>query len=107
MIQRAQRPFQALFASLVLAVAPAAAQEVRGTGDDKAPAAETAPPGSVLAIDGNAVPGEDYAAWLIEEIGTPHLKSFALDWEIARLAAERGLAADDAQVQAALEKEIA
>jgi parvulin-like peptidyl-prolyl isomerase len=107
MIPRAPRRFHALLVSLVLTVAPAVAQEVRGVGEDQAPAAETAPPGSVLAIDGQAIPGEDYAAWLIEEIGTPHLKSFALDWEIARLAAERGIAADDAQVRAALELEIA
>lgn len=107
MIPRVQRPIHALFASLVLSVSPAAAQEVRGVGEEQAPAAQTAPPGSVLAIDGHAIPGEDFAAWLIEEVGTPHLKEFALDWEIARLAGERGLAADDAQVRAALEQEIA
>jgi parvulin-like peptidyl-prolyl isomerase len=107
MILRAQRPFQALLASLVLAVPPALAQQVRGTGEERAPAAETAPPGSVLAIDGQTIPGEDFAAWLIEEVGTPHFEEFALNWEIARLAQERGLAADDAQVRAALEEEIA
>lgn len=107
MISSALRPFHALLASLALALPPAAAQQVRGVGEDEAPATETAAPGSVLAIDGNAIPGEDYAAWLIEEVGTPHLKEFALHWEIARLAAERGLSADDAQVRTALEMEIA
>lgn len=107
MTSAVQRPSLALLAFLGLVAPSPAFQEVRGVGQEVAPAAATAEPGSVLTIDGQAIPGEDFAAWLIEEVGPPHMKDFAIGWEIGRIAAERGLAADETQVREFLDQEIA
>lgn len=113
MIPATQRSIQPLHLPLLLALVSglltpvSAAQEVRGTGEERAPAADRAQPGSVLAIDGQEIPGEYFAAWLIEEVGPPLVKEFAVGWEIGRMAEERGLVADEAQVLAELEQQIA
>ncbi len=107
MIPLARRPVHLLVLALGLFGRPAAAQEVRGVGDQPSPISETIQPGSVMAIGGEPVPAEDFAAWLIEELSAPHLRDFAVGWELGRIAQERGLAADEEQVRAELEEEIA
>lgn len=107
MIPRVLRPIQALSLLALAFCAPnAPAQEVHGVGDERAPAADEVEPGTVLLIDGEPVPGDVFAAWLIEEVGPPLMEEFAVGWEIGRLAEERGLAADEAQIQAQFESEI-
>ena len=107
MISAARRPIHTLLLTLGLALPAAALQEVRGLGEDRAPSAERVEPGSVLVIDGEVVPGEDFAAWLIEEVGPPLMKEFAVGWELHRIAEERGLAADEAQVEARFDEQVA
>jgi parvulin-like peptidyl-prolyl isomerase len=94
--------------SLILgALAPAAfAQKVHGVGDQPAPHAAKASPGAVLLIDGVEVPAEAYAKWLIEEIGPTMLKEFSVGWVLEQQAQARGLAADEPQIEAALDEEI-
>ena len=93
--------------TLLLLGAPAAAQKsLQGVGEEVAPDAAQASPDAVLLINGDEVPAEAYARWLIEEVGPPLMKEFAVDWEIGQQAEALGLAADEAQIQAALDKEI-
>jgi parvulin-like peptidyl-prolyl isomerase len=107
MISRARRPIQLSLLALALLGPPSAAQQVRGVGEERAPLVDAIGPGSVLAIDGEPVPAEAFAAWLIEELSAPHLKDFAVGWEIGRIAEERGLAADETQIATELDEEIA
>ena len=107
-IQGCARPRHLLgLALLALAAAPGAAQQqLRGVGADRAPSAASAAPDAVLVIDGEEVPASVYARWLIEEVGPPLVREFAVGWALEREAGQGGLAPDEAVLEARLAEEL-
>ncbi len=96
-----------LIVALCLSGPLTAQKSVRGLGDDDPAKATPASTGAVLLIDGEEVPADAYATWLIEEVGPPLLQQFAGGWAVEREAAQRGLEATEAEIRSALEEEIA
>jgi parvulin-like peptidyl-prolyl isomerase len=96
-------------AALALALAAPAAQaqkSVRGVGSDVAPAGAQAAPSSVLVIEGEEVPAEDFGNWLIGEVGPPMVREFAEGWAIAREARARGLEVTPEEIERELQGEL-
>jgi parvulin-like peptidyl-prolyl isomerase len=104
---RARPPLLIGLALLALASPPGAAQqELRGVGGERAPSAASAAPDAVLVIDGEEVPAAAYAAWLIEEVGPPLVREFAVGWALEREAVRRGLEVSAADLEARLAEEL-
>jgi parvulin-like peptidyl-prolyl isomerase len=106
-LSRARAWALVLFAVAGTGSTAAAQRALRGVGDETAPAAATASPSAVLSIDGQEVPAQAYARWLIEEVGPPLVREFAEGWALEREARARGLEVDPDEVAARLDAEIA
>src|SRR5690349_10641805 len=96
------------FAAALALCAPGlrAQKSVRGVGADVAPAGASAAPSSVLVIDGEEVPAEDFGNWLLGEVGPPMVRDFAEGWAVAREARGRGLDVTPERIESELDAEL-
>ena len=98
-----------LSAAVLGALLPAsgmAQKASQGGGGEVAPSAGAVAPSSVLWIDGEEVPAELYARWLIEEVGPPLVREFAEGWVVERAARARGLEVSAERIEEQLEDEL-
>jgi parvulin-like peptidyl-prolyl isomerase len=107
MAQGSAGRFLGLAAALALCAPGLRAQKsVRGVGADVAPAGASAAPSSVLVIDGEEVPAEDFGNWLLGEVGPPMVRDFAEGWAVAREARDRGLEVTPERIESELDGEL-
>lgn len=99
-------PLAVALALALLAPGLQAQKSVRGVGTDVAPSAASASPSSVLSVNGEEIPSEDFGTWLIEEVGPPLVREFAEGLAVAREARSRGFSVTPEQVEAELGREL-